>query len=236
VLGKLITTKALGAAAALFLTGGVAAAATGQVPGPWPHWSPSASEVSPTTTDDPTTTSTVEVASTLDTTDSTPDTSTETTTGPDGATGTAPSSTGSTDSPDGADGTALDGSGGEDGKADAVVCADGNHGATVSSVAQDASTLGRDHGKAVSEAARSDCGKDDDGGEVTEPGDDDELSPEDAADERDGDIAPDTSDHAKSTGQSAGGNSKASEHGRSSAGDGGGGTGVGKGGARPQPR
>jgi hypothetical protein len=34
-----------------------------------------------------------------------------------------------------------------------------NHGACVSAVAQDKSTTGRDHGKAVSTAARSDCGK-----------------------------------------------------------------------------
>lgn len=34
-----------------------------------------------------------------------------------------------------------------------------NHGAYVSGVARDKSTSGRDHGKAVSEAAHSDCGK-----------------------------------------------------------------------------
>jgi hypothetical protein len=34
-----------------------------------------------------------------------------------------------------------------------------NHGSYVSSVAKDHSTTGRDHGKAVSEAAHSDCGK-----------------------------------------------------------------------------
>ncbi|MFN2539785.1 MAG: hypothetical protein ABR549_16760 [Mycobacteriales bacterium] len=34
-----------------------------------------------------------------------------------------------------------------------------NHGAYVSSVAKDHSTTGREHGKAVSEAAHSDCGK-----------------------------------------------------------------------------
>jgi hypothetical protein len=42
-----------------------------------------------------------------------------------------------------------------------------NHGAYVSSVAHDKSTSGRDHGKAVSEAAHSSCGKD--GKDSTEP-------------------------------------------------------------------
>jgi hypothetical protein len=41
---------------------------------------------------------------------------------------------------------------------DAVECADGNHGDTVSSIAQ-ATEPGPDHGATVSDAARSDCGK-----------------------------------------------------------------------------
>ncbi|NNE10978.1 MAG: hypothetical protein HKN41_01895, partial [Ilumatobacter sp.] len=62
-----------------------------------------------------------------------------------------------------------------------VVCAEGNHGATVSSVARQTEP-GPEHGEAVSAAAQSDCGKDDDAsstGDDTPSADDDTPSADD---------------------------------------------------------
>jgi hypothetical protein len=53
--------------------------------------------------------------------------------------------------------------------ADAVTCADGSHGKTVSSVAHD-TPPGPDHGAAVAAAAQSDCGKADAATPSSEPG------------------------------------------------------------------
>jgi hypothetical protein len=93
-------------------------------------------------------------------------------------------------------------------------CADGNHGKTVSSVAHE-TPPGPDHGEAVSEAARSDCGKSDDDG-------DDEA--DDGGADVDDEATADTTDQPGNSGRSPG-------NGGNGKGDGNGG-GNGKGGGK----
>ncbi|NNE11118.1 MAG: hypothetical protein HKN41_02610 [Ilumatobacter sp.] len=96
---------------------------------------------------------------------------------------------GSGDEGAGADGTDDDGT--DDDSTD-VVCAEGNHGATVSSVAKQAEP-GPEHGEAVRAAAQSDCGKDDD---ASSTGDDTPSADDDASSV--GDDAPSADDDASS--------------------------------------
>jgi hypothetical protein len=79
-----------------------------------------------------------------------------------------------------------------------------NHGAYVSSVAHDKSTSGRDHGKAVSEAAHSSCGKE--GKDGTEPAETE--SPEPVTSDSP-DASPSTHSQTKSHGK---GHGKAKKH------------------------
>jgi hypothetical protein len=235
MLGKFITTKALGAALGLVLMGGAAAAATGQVPDVWPNSSPPASELPATTAPVASSTTTAP-----ETADGAGDAGEPTTTAPLAETTTkAPSgSTASTFDPTaaGADGSGdagADASDTGDTGADGVVCADGNHGATVSSVAHDDAVSGLEHGAAVSEAARSDCGKagNDDGGSGGAVDDGAAPSVEDSTAANHGDDADDGSGGI-GKGKAAGATSS-SGNGRSAAGDG---SGAGEGAARSQTR
>jgi hypothetical protein len=83
-----------------------------------------------------------------------------------------------------------------------------NHGAYVSQVARDHSVTGRDHGKAVSEAAHSDCGKPagEDATEApeateTEDADTDEQESQDQDDADSQDDTPKAHKHGKKHGR-----------------------------------
>ncbi len=87
-----------------------------------------------------------------------------------------------------ADTTLVDVSTSIDSEATEVECAEGNHGKTVSSVARETEP-GPDHGATVSEAARSDCGKD-----STESDDSTENSTEDSTADSTEDSTEDTTE------------------------------------------
>jgi hypothetical protein len=84
---------------------------------------------------------------------------------------------------------------------------DGNHGANVSAVAHDKSKVGSEHGKAVSEMARSNCGKSKaDDSETPEPTETPAPTATATSDDNQGDSSDSNSAHGKS-GKSGHGNS-----------------------------
>jgi hypothetical protein len=148
---KMITSKlaGLGIAAKVALGLGVAAAAvttagaTGVLPPPAQHAVASVVDaVTPLQLPDPNVTTSVGVNAGGSTTDV-----------------TVPGSTTTTIEKDATDDTTNDTTGGTTGGTTSGQ--PDNHGACVSAVAHDTSVTGRDHGKAVSTAAKSDCGKTD---------------------------------------------------------------------------
>lgn len=163
--GRRITRRvAVGAAAAVLSLGGVAAAATGVNPlspliGGSPD--PSLEVVSETTSSSSTTVPTSLPAATSSSTTASGSSSTS-------AGGSSSTSAGGSSTTAKSESSATPTS---------IECVDGNHGKTVSSVAQSGTpgkpeTPGANHGSVVREAAKSDCGKD--SGTETEDSDDDE--------------------------------------------------------------
>jgi hypothetical protein len=84
-----------------------------------------------------------------------------------------------------------------------------NHGAYVSSVAKDKTVTGRDHGKLVSEAAKSDCGK-----QAGEDGDEQEQAAVAEAPEVEATEAPETEDGDTDEAKKDDKAGKKNEHGR----------------------